>query len=59
VAQGRGTPQRPMSDSDIEAKVRALARHGCPDLDPSPLIDAIWSLDRTADAGALLRLAVA
>ncbi len=59
VAQGRGTPQRPMSDADIEAKVRELARHGCPDLDPSPLIDAVWSLDRATDAGAIVRLAVA
>jgi 2-methylcitrate dehydratase PrpD len=59
VAQGRGTPRRPMSDADIEVKVRELARHGCPGLDPAPLIDAVWSLDRTADAGALLRLAVA
>jgi 2-methylcitrate dehydratase PrpD len=59
VAPGRGTPQRPMSDADIEAKVRALARYGCPDLDPAPLIDAVWSLDRATDAGAILRLAVA
>ena len=59
VAQGRGTPQRPMSDADIEAKVRALARHGCPGLDPARLIDAVWSLDRAADAGAIMRLAVA
>ena len=26
-------------------------------LDPSPLIDAIWSLDRSTDAGAIMRLA--
>jgi 2-methylcitrate dehydratase PrpD len=57
VEQGRGTPKRPMSDADIEAKVRELARHGCPKLDASPLIDAIWSLDRSADAGAVMRLA--
>jgi hypothetical protein len=46
-----------MSDGDIEAKVRDLARYGCPKLDPSPLIDAIWSLDRSKDAGAVMRLA--
>jgi hypothetical protein len=57
VEQGRGTPKRPMSDTDIEAKVRDLARYGCPKLDPSPLIDAIWSLDRNADAGSVMRLA--
>ena len=59
VAQGRGTPQRPMSDADVETKVRELARHGCPGLDPARLIDAVWSLDRAADAGAIVRLAVA
>ena len=42
---GRGTPQRPMSDAEIEAKVRELARYGCPRLDPGPLIEAVWSLE--------------
>jgi 2-methylcitrate dehydratase PrpD len=58
IEAGRGTPKRPMSDSDIESKVRELARYGCPGLDPSPLIDAMWSLDRNADAGSVMRLAV-
>jgi 2-methylcitrate dehydratase PrpD len=57
VEQGRGTPQRPLSDAEIEAKVRALARYGCPALDSSPLIDAVWSLDRAADAGAIVQRA--
>ena len=57
VEQGRGTPKRPMSDADIEAKVKELASYGCPSLDPSPLIDAIWSLDRSPDAGSVMRLA--
>ena len=58
VPQGRGTPKRPMSDADIETKVRELTRYGCPGLDPGPLIDAIWSLDRNADAGSIMQLAV-
>jgi 2-methylcitrate dehydratase PrpD len=57
VKQGRGTPKRPMLDADIEAKVRELARYGCPKLDPAPLIDAIWSLDASPDAGSIMRLA--
>jgi 2-methylcitrate dehydratase PrpD len=57
VEQGRGTPKRPMSDTDIEAKVKELASYGCPTLDPSPLIDAIWSLDGSPDAGSVMRLA--
>ena len=46
-----------MSDTDIEAKVKELASYGCPTLDPSPLIDAIWSLDGSPDAGSVMRLA--
>jgi hypothetical protein len=45
-----------MSDAEIEAKVRELARYGCPTLDPARLIDAVWSLDRAADAGAVMAL---
>jgi 2-methylcitrate dehydratase PrpD len=52
VAAGRGTPRRPMSDAEIEAKVRELAR-----LDPGPLIEAVWSLEHSADAGAIMQLA--
>jgi 2-methylcitrate dehydratase PrpD len=58
VEAGRGTPKRPMSDADIEAKVRELSRYGRSGIDPSPLIDAVWSLDRNPDAGAVMRLAV-
>lgn len=58
VPHGRGTPERPLSDIEIEAKVRELARYGCPELDPGPLIAAVWSLDRYPDAGAIMRLAV-
>jgi 2-methylcitrate dehydratase PrpD len=56
VTQGRGTPKRPMSDAEIETKVRDLVRYGCPALDPGRLIDAIWSLDGAADAGAVMKL---
>ena len=56
VTQARGSLARPLTDAEIEAKLRQLARHGCPDLDPSPLIDAVWALDRAADAGAVMAL---
>jgi 2-methylcitrate dehydratase PrpD len=58
VEAGRGTPKRPMSDSNLEAKVRELARYGRSGIDASPLIDAVWSLDSNPDAGAIMRLAV-
>lgn len=54
VPHGRGTPMRPLADGEIEDKLRRLAAHGCPGLDPAPLIDAVWSLDRSPDAGALM-----
>lgn len=57
VEHGRGTPGRPLTDAEIEAKVRDLTRHGCPDCDPGPLIDAVWALDRATDAGAIMVLA--
>lgn len=57
VPHGRGTPMRPLSDAEIEDKLRRLAAHGCPGLDPAPLIDAVWSLDRSSDAGALMAFA--
>ena len=56
IAHGRGTPKRPLSDAEIESKLRALAKYGCPSLDPEPLIDAVWSLDRNDRAGRILAL---
>ena len=57
VPAARGSLARPMSDRDIEAKLRTLAAGWCPSHDVRPLIDAVWALDRADDAGALLRLA--
>jgi 2-methylcitrate dehydratase PrpD len=57
IASGRGTPQRPMSDAEIEAKLRQLVELACPAIDPEPLIEAAWSLDRSADAGRMVALA--
>jgi 2-methylcitrate dehydratase PrpD len=58
VEQATGSLERPLSDAAIEAKLRALARHGCPGLDPGRLIDAVWSMDRSDDVGQIMRLAV-
>lgn len=57
IDMARGSQSRPLTDAEIEAKVRQLAAYGCPDLDPEPLIAAVWSLDRAEDASACLRLA--
>lgn len=53
----RGCLERPLTDHELEKKLYELCRHGESDCEPGPLIDAIWSLDRANDAGALLSLA--
>jgi 2-methylcitrate dehydratase PrpD len=57
VEHARGTPGRPLTDAEIEGKVRALADYGCPGCDPGPIIEAMWSLDGAQDAGAVMKLA--
>jgi 2-methylcitrate dehydratase PrpD len=57
IASGRGTPQRPMSDAEIESKLRELVELACPAIEPQPLIEAVWSLDRSADAALTVALA--
>ena len=58
VERAKGSLERPLSDSDIEEKLRALSAYGCPGLAAEPLIEAIWSLDRLDDASRVMRLAV-
>ena len=58
VAHAFGSLERPMSDAAIEAKVRDLASFGAPDCDVGRLIDAVWELERRADAATIARLTV-
>lgn len=58
IPAARGSLARPLSDSEIEEKLRALAADWCPTHDVQPLIDAVWALDRAENAAALLRLTV-
>jgi 2-methylcitrate dehydratase PrpD len=57
VLDARGSAKRPLTDHDLEAKMTELATHGCPQLDPGPLLRALWSLDRAPDAGSVMTLA--
>lgn len=57
VEHAYGGPARPMTDADLERKVRDLAAHGRFAGDTAPLIDALWNLERCADAAAVMRLA--
>ena len=57
IDMARGSTGRPMSDSDIEQKVRTLCAGGGAGIDPQPLIDAVWSIDASFDAGAVMEFA--
>ena len=57
VKAPHGSLARPMSDSDIELKLKDLCRYGKSGIDASPLIDALWSLDECDDVSTMLALA--
>ncbi|HLZ02862.1 MAG TPA: MmgE/PrpD family protein [Bradyrhizobium sp.] len=54
----RGSDVNPMSDKDLEQKLRACATAWNPRHDVQPLIEAVWSLDGSADVSGLAALAV-
>jgi 2-methylcitrate dehydratase PrpD len=54
----RGSDVNPMSDKDLEAKLRTAAAGWDPRHDVAPLIDAIWALDRSTDVSRLASLVV-
>jgi 2-methylcitrate dehydratase PrpD len=54
----RGSDVNPMSDADLEQKLRTVASSWNPKADVEPLIDAVWSLDKSDDVSGLASLAV-
>ena len=58
VRHGRGTPGRPMSDDELDAKVRELAAYGAPFVDAAGLIAAMRGIENEADPTRLMRLTV-
>jgi 2-methylcitrate dehydratase PrpD len=52
----RGGPENPLSDSDLEAKVRSSCEGIMPEKDQTRLIDAAWSVVQLTDAGKLMRI---
>jgi hypothetical protein len=58
VPAARGSLARPLTDREIEDKLRALADSWRTGHNIQPLIDAVWALDRADDASMLMRLAV-
>jgi len=58
VPAARGSLAHPLTDREIENKLRSLARRWCAGHDIQPLIDAVWALDRADDASLPIRLSV-
>jgi len=58
VEHGRGTPGRPMSDVELDAKVLDLSEFGAPFVDAPALIATIRDIERAANAASFLRLTV-
>ncbi len=57
VTAAAGSRERPLSDTQLEEKLRQAARGVAFDGDTDALIDALWSIDQAPDAGAVIRLA--
>jgi 2-methylcitrate dehydratase PrpD len=57
-AAARGSDANPMSDKDLEDKLRDAAAGWNPRHDIAPLIDAIWRLDTSGDIAGLAALTV-
>ena len=55
VMAARGSLADPLSDRDIEAKLRDHARLSETDWDTDRIIDDVWRLERLADVSSLMR----
>jgi 2-methylcitrate dehydratase PrpD len=58
IRHGRGTPGRPMSDDELDAKVCELAAYGAPFVDAAGVIAAVRGIEDEADPTRLMRLTV-
>ncbi|MGE5215632.1 MAG: MmgE/PrpD family protein [Chloroflexota bacterium] len=52
----RGGPENPLSDADLEAKVRSCCEGVLDSTAQAKLIDAAWSVTRLQDSGQLIRI---
>jgi 2-methylcitrate dehydratase PrpD len=57
VAVAQGSLGAPLSDAELERKLRTLCAWGGSGCDPEPLLQALWSLDASTDAGQVAALA--
>lgn len=58
VRHGRGTPGRPMSDAELDTKVRGLVDFGSPFVDAGRLIAAVRGIEGEADASRIVAMTV-
>jgi 2-methylcitrate dehydratase PrpD len=58
VGDGRGTPGRPMSDIELDAKVGECAAFGAPFINVPALIAAIREIEALGDAAHIMRMTV-
>jgi hypothetical protein len=54
VMNARGSLADPLSDADIESKLRACVTLGGSDWDADGIIDAVWRLDTLKDVSSLI-----
>ncbi|HZR72830.1 MmgE/PrpD family protein [Bradyrhizobium sp.] len=54
----RGSDANPLSDADLEKKLRTAAEGWNPHHDATPLIEAIWNVETCADVSRLVSLTV-
>ena len=52
----KGSLADPLSDSDLEQKLRELAAYGKAGYQPQALIEQIWTIEQMDDVGQLMAL---
>lgn len=57
IDAAQGSRAKPLTDADLENKLRTLCEHGRSGVDANRLIDAVWALDKADDASLPVRLA--
>ena len=56
VEAAHGSLASPLTDIELDNKCRELARYGGSGVAVAPLLDALWSLERSPDAAAVMQL---
>jgi 2-methylcitrate dehydratase PrpD len=57
VSAARGSLARPLTDGELDSKLRELAAYSGSGIAAQPLLDALWGLEDAADAAEPMRLA--